>query len=48
MGERRDLPVEIRPDANANVQALATAMSTAGELGFVDINFATVTSTATR
>ena len=42
-GERRDIPVMIRGDAESDLQASATAMSVAGELGFTSINIATVT-----
>jgi biopolymer transport protein ExbD len=48
MGERRDVPVVIRSDAESNVQALATAMSTAGDLGFVEINIATIGASDTQ
>lgn len=41
-GEERDMPVHIRADANATHQAVVTAMDVAGQLGFVDINIATV------
>lgn len=44
VGERRDLPVVIRADAQSAHQATVTAMSVAGELGFVEINIATVTA----
>lgn len=43
VGERRDLPVFIRADAQATHQAVITAMDVAGQLGFVEINIATVT-----
>lgn len=42
-GDARDLPVYIRADANARHQAVVTAMDVAGQLGFVNINIATVT-----
>jgi biopolymer transport protein ExbD len=42
-GDRRDIPVIIRGDAESNLQASTTAMSVAGELGFSSINIATVT-----
>ena len=45
-GEGRDLPVVIRGDAEANLQSVITAMETAGQLGFVDIDIATVTPPA--
>jgi biopolymer transport protein ExbD len=44
IGERRDLPVVIRADAQSTHQDTVTAMSVAGELGFVEINIATVTA----
>jgi len=43
IGEDRDLPVYIRADAEATHQAVVTAMDVAGQLGFVEINIATVT-----
>ena len=43
-GERRDLPVFIRADAAATHQSVVTAMDVAGQLGFVRLNIATVTS----
>jgi biopolymer transport protein ExbD len=43
MGDRRDIDVIIRADAESALQATATAMSVAGELGFTSINLATVT-----
>lgn len=43
MGERRDLPVTIRADAEASHQDVVTAMDVVGQLGFVQINIATVT-----
>lgn len=42
VGERRDLPVVVRADAQATHQAVVTAMDVAGRLGFVQINIATV------
>ena len=44
MGEGREVPVLIRADAQSVHQATVTAMSVAGELGFREINIATVTS----
>jgi biopolymer transport protein ExbD len=44
IGEQRDMPVFIRADAQATHQAVITAMDVAGQLGFVEINIATVTS----
>jgi biopolymer transport protein ExbD len=43
MGETRDLPVFIRADANATHQSVITALDVVGQLGFVDVNIATVT-----
>ena len=43
VGEKRDLPVIIRADAQSIHQASVTAMSVAGELGFQNIVIATVT-----
>jgi biopolymer transport protein ExbD len=42
-GARRDMPIIIRGDALSDLQASATAMSVAGELGFSSINIAAVT-----
>jgi biopolymer transport protein ExbD len=44
VGEKRDLPVVIRADAQSVHQASVTVMSVAGELGFKDIRIATVTT----
>ena len=43
-GDERDLPVFIRADAAATHQSVVTAMDVAGQLGFVKLNIATVTS----
>jgi biopolymer transport protein ExbD len=43
IGEKRGMPVFIRADAAATHQAVITAMDVAGQLGFVDVNIATVT-----
>jgi biopolymer transport protein ExbD len=43
IGDNRALPVFIRADAQATHQAVVTAMDVAGQLGFVEINIATVT-----
>jgi len=43
LGEERNVPVYIRADANATHQAVVTAMDVAGQLGFVNVNIATVT-----
>jgi biopolymer transport protein ExbD len=48
LGERRDIPIIIRGDAESNLQASTTAMSVAGELGFSSINIATVTLPETQ
>lgn len=44
LGEERDVDVIIRADADSKNQAMVTAMSVAGELGFTSINLATVTT----
>jgi biopolymer transport protein ExbD len=43
MGDTRDLPVILRADAEAAHQTVVTAMDVVGQLGFVQINIATVT-----
>ncbi len=43
MGDTRNLPVTIRADAQATHQAVVTAMDVVGQLGFEQINIATVT-----
>lgn len=43
MGDTRDLPVNIKADAESTHQAVVTAMDVVGQLGFVQINIATVT-----
>jgi biopolymer transport protein ExbD len=48
LGARRDVPVLIRADAQSAHQSTVTAMSVAGDLGFVEINIATVTSPDAR
>jgi len=48
MGDKRDVPVLIRADALSAHQSTVSAMSVAGELGFVDINIATVTAPDAR
>lgn len=40
-GERRDLTITIRADAQATHQSVVTAMDIAGRLGFVNVNIAT-------
>jgi biopolymer transport protein ExbD len=44
IGDRRDISVVIRADAQSAHQATVTALSVAGALGFTDINIATVTA----
>mgnify|MGYP000520700081 CR=1 FL=1 len=44
LGDERDVDVIIRADADSRNQAMVTAMSVAGELGFTSINLATVTT----
>jgi biopolymer transport protein ExbD len=44
IGDRRDMPVLIRADALATHQAVVTALDVAGQLGFVEISIATVTT----
>jgi biopolymer transport protein ExbD len=43
VGEKRNIPVYIRADADATHQAVVTAMDVAGQLGFFKLNIATVT-----
>jgi biopolymer transport protein ExbD len=43
IGEERNMPVSIRADAAATHQSVITAMDVVGQLGFVQINIATVT-----
>jgi biopolymer transport protein ExbD len=43
LGDRRDIPVIVRADAESAHQASITAISVAGELGFSQFNLATVT-----
>ncbi|HEX5421527.1 MAG TPA: biopolymer transporter ExbD [Gammaproteobacteria bacterium] len=42
IGNRRDMPVSIKADALATHQAVVTAMDVIGQLGFVNVNIATV------
>jgi biopolymer transport protein ExbD len=44
VGDNRGMPVYIRADAFATHQSVVTAMDVAGQLGFVHINIATVSS----
>ena len=48
IGDRRDIPVIVRADAQSAHQDTVTAMSVAGDLGFVEINIATVTAPEAR
>jgi biopolymer transport protein ExbD len=48
IGDKRDMPVLIRADAQSLHQDTVTAMSVAGDLGFVEINIATVTAPDAR
>jgi biopolymer transport protein ExbD len=43
IGERRDLPVQVRADAKATHQSVITALDVVGQLGFDEIGIATVT-----
>lgn len=43
IGDARDLPVVIRADAKASHQSVITALDVVGQLGFVEIDIATVT-----
>ena len=43
-GKDRDVPLFIRADAQAAHQAVVTALDLAGQIGFVEIRIATVTS----
>lgn len=43
MGDRRDVGVVVRGDAESSYQAIITAMSVAGELGFTEVSLATTT-----
>ena len=47
-GDDRSMPVLIKADAQSKHQATVTALSVAGDLGFVDVNIATVTAPDTR
>ena len=47
-GNERDMPVIIRADALSAHQDTVTAMSVAGDLGFSEINIATVTAPEDR
>ncbi len=43
-GERRDLPVTIRGDAESTLQAFVTATEVVGQLGFTQVQIAAVTA----
>ena len=43
-GERRDVPVTIRGDAESTLQAFVTATEVVGQLGFTQVQIAAVTS----
>ncbi len=43
IGDRREMPVIIRADAQSTHQAVVTAMDVVARLGFVQVNIATVT-----
>ncbi len=48
VGDNREMPVVVRADARSAHQDTVTAMSVAGDLGFVEINIATVTAPDAR
>ena len=43
-GERRDIPVTIRGDAESTLQAFVTATEVVGQLGFTQVQIAAVTA----
>jgi biopolymer transport protein ExbD len=43
-GERRDIPVTVRGDAESTLQAFVTATEVVGQLGFTQVHIAAVTS----
>lgn len=47
VGDKRDMSVIIRADAQSTHQATVTAISVAGDLGFDEVNIATVTAADT-
>lgn len=47
-GDNRELVITVRADAETTHQAVTTALSVAGELGFSSINLATVTISESR
>lgn len=44
VGERRDVPVTIRGDAQSTLQSFVTATEIIGQLGFSEVNIAAVTA----
>ena len=44
VGERRDIPVTIRGDAQSTLQAFVTATEVVGQLGFTQVQIAAVTA----
>jgi biopolymer transport protein ExbD len=44
VGERRDMPVSVRGDAQSTLQSFVTATEVVGQLGFTQVNIAAVTS----
>lgn len=44
VGERRDIPVTIRGDAESTLQAFVTATEVVGQLGFTQVQIAAVTA----
>lgn len=42
VGDRRDLPVTVRGDSNSSLQSFVTATEVVGQLGFNEVNIATV------
>jgi biopolymer transport protein ExbD len=47
-GESRTVPITIRADARASVQAMITAVDVVGRLGFRSVNFATLNENGRR
>lgn len=43
-GDRRDIPVSVRGDAESTLQAFVTATEIVGQLGFTEVNIAAVTA----
>jgi biopolymer transport protein ExbD len=44
VGDRRDMPVSVRGDAQSTLQSFVTATEVVGQLGFTQVNIAAVTS----